>query len=136
MVKKSATDALKTATRRAIQKTAEATRDLIRKKIADKITRVPKNSPKNNSETNEEEIPGERFIPPKIRQKIINDLRLKGENCLLYQKIINLLDDTANQPSRFRTKNWVETNDESRGDYDDDNNNEDENNKINFKKQW
>ena len=34
-----------------------------------------------------------------------------------YQKIINLLDNTSNQPSRFRTKNWVEINDESRGTY-------------------
>ena len=25
-----------------------------------------------------------------------------------YQKIINLLDDTTNQPSKFRTRNWVE----------------------------
>ena len=25
-----------------------------------------------------------------------------------YQKIINLLDDTTNQPSTFRTRNWVE----------------------------
>ena len=25
-----------------------------------------------------------------------------------YQKIINLLDNTSNQPSKFRTKNWVE----------------------------
>ena len=24
-----------------------------------------------------------------------------------YQKIINLLDNTANQPTKFRTKNWV-----------------------------
>ena len=32
-----------------------------------------------------------------------------------YQKIANLIDDTSNQPSRFRTKNWVEINDESRG---------------------
>ena len=31
-----------------------------------------------------------------------------------YQKIINLLEDTPNQPSKFRTKNWVEINDESR----------------------
>ena len=30
-----------------------------------------------------------------------------------YQKIINLLDNTPNQPTKFRTKNWVETNDES-----------------------
>ena len=32
-----------------------------------------------------------------------------------YQKIANLIDDASNQPSRFRTKNWVEINDESRG---------------------
>ena len=32
-----------------------------------------------------------------------------------YQKIANLIDDTSSQPSKFRTKNWVEINDESRG---------------------
>ena len=32
-----------------------------------------------------------------------------------YQKITNLLDNAPNQPSKFRTKNWVEINDESRG---------------------
>ena len=31
-----------------------------------------------------------------------------------YQKIANLLDNASNQPSKFRTKNWVEINDESR----------------------
>ena len=35
-----------------------------------------------------------------------------------YQKIANLIDDnTLNQPSKFRTRNWVEINDESRGVY-------------------
>ena len=34
-----------------------------------------------------------------------------------YQKIANLINDTSNQPSKFRTKNWVEINDESRGTY-------------------
>ena len=34
-----------------------------------------------------------------------------------YQKIANLLDNASNQPSRFRTKNWVEVNDDSRGTY-------------------
>ena len=29
------------------------------------------------------------------------------------QKIINLLDNTTNQPSKFRTRKWVEVNDES-----------------------
>ena len=34
-----------------------------------------------------------------------------------YQKVANLLDGASNQPSKFRTKNWVEINDESRGTY-------------------
>ena len=34
-----------------------------------------------------------------------------------YQKIANLIDDTSNQPSKFKTKDWVEINDESRGTY-------------------
>ena len=39
-----------------------------------------------------------------------------------YQKITNLLDNEAvpnasNQTSKFRTRNWVEINDESRGKY-------------------
>ena len=35
-----------------------------------------------------------------------------------YQKRADLIDDnTLNQPSKFRTRNWVEINDESRGAY-------------------
>ena len=34
-----------------------------------------------------------------------------------YRKIVNMIDDTSNQPSKFRTRNWVEINDESRGAY-------------------
>ena len=34
-----------------------------------------------------------------------------------YQKLANLLDSASNQPSKFRTRNWVEINDESRGTY-------------------
>ena len=30
-----------------------------------------------------------------------------------YQKIINLLGNMPNQPSKFRTKNWVEVNDDA-----------------------
>ena len=33
------------------------------------------------------------------------------------QKIANLLENETNEPSKFRTKNWVEINDESRGTY-------------------
>ena len=32
-----------------------------------------------------------------------------------YQKIANLLNDESNKPSKFRTKNWVELNDDIRG---------------------
>ena len=44
-----------------------------------------------------------------------------------YQKIVNLLDNkvvlsgaalnASNQPPKFRTENWIEINDESRGGY-------------------
>ena len=34
-----------------------------------------------------------------------------------YQKIINLLNNTQNEPSKFRIKNWFKINDESRGAY-------------------
>ena len=34
-----------------------------------------------------------------------------------YQKIANLIDNTSNQPSKFRPRKWVEINDESRGTY-------------------
>ena len=43
-----------------------------------------------------------------------------------YEKTANLIDHTSNQPSKFRTKNLVEINDESRGVYD-------VNNQIKFK---
>ena len=34
-----------------------------------------------------------------------------------YQKIINFLDNTPNQLSKFGTKNWIGINDQSRGVY-------------------
>ena len=34
-----------------------------------------------------------------------------------YQKIVNFLDNSSNQSSKFRTRNWVKINDESRGTY-------------------
>ena len=37
-----------------------------------------------------------------------------------YEKIINLLDNTPNQPTKFRTKNWVEINNDARGTYNND----------------
>ena len=76
--KKSATDAIKTASKTTIQKTAEATGDLIGNKIADKITSASKKSRNEEIQSNEtnHEIPKERYISPKERQKIIDELRL------------------------------------------------------------
>ena len=85
--KKSATDAIKAASKRAIQKTAEATGDLIGSKFADKITARPspkdltsasKKSHSEEIQSNEvnNEIPKERYISPKERQIIIDELRL------------------------------------------------------------
>ena len=34
-----------------------------------------------------------------------------------YQKIANLLNDGSSKPSKFKTRNWVEINDEARGTY-------------------
>ena len=34
-----------------------------------------------------------------------------------YQKIANLLKDESNKPSKSKTRNWVEINDEARGTY-------------------
>ena len=34
-----------------------------------------------------------------------------------YQKVINLLENAPNQPTKFRTKNWVEINVDLHGTY-------------------
>ena len=51
--KKSATDAIKIASKRVIQKTVEATGDLIGNKVADKITSVSKKKPAKELHNNE-----------------------------------------------------------------------------------
>ena len=54
--KKSATDAFKIASKRAIQKTPAATRDLVGNTIANKITsisKVPASKPHSNAASNE-----------------------------------------------------------------------------------
>ena len=56
LVKQSATDALKTTLKKAIQKTAGATGDLIGNEISGNITKVSKTSQQNNLETVESEI--------------------------------------------------------------------------------
>ena len=78
--KKSTTDAIKTASKRAIQKTAEANGDLFGNKIADKITNASKKSLvrlQNDDANNETEAPKKRYISPEERQQIIDELRLE-----------------------------------------------------------
>ena len=72
--KRSATDAIKTASKRAIQKTAEATGDLIGNKVVDKITIVSKK--KSNNDDVELATHKKRYISPEERQQIIDELRL------------------------------------------------------------
>ena len=75
--KKSTTDAIKTASKTAIQKAAEATGDLIVNKIADKIRSVSK-KPSNNNNDEDVEITTykKKYISPEERQQIINELGL------------------------------------------------------------
>ena len=108
----------KNAGKKILKKIAKATGDLIGNKIADKITSASKKSHNEELQSDEvnNEIPKERYISPKERQKIIDELKLTSYNNGI-PKIANLIDDTSNQPSKFRTRNWVEINDESRGTY-------------------
>ena len=81
--KKSATDAIKTASKRAIQKTAEATGDFVGNKIADKITSVSKKSTKKMATIDEDvelTTHNKRYISPEERQQIIDELRLVPKN--------------------------------------------------------
>ena len=69
--KKSITDAIKTASKRAIQKIAETTGDLFGNKIVDKITSVsikkPNNNNNNNNEVEEITAHKKRYISPEER---------------------------------------------------------------------
>ena len=81
-VKKSTTDAIKTASKKAIQKTAEATGNLFSNEIADKITSVSKKKSAKASQNNETEedveiaTPKKRYISPEERKQIIEEFRL------------------------------------------------------------
>ena len=75
---KTGKDFATTAGKKIVRKSAEASGDLIGNKIADKITSLSKklqNEEIQSTEVNNE-IPKERYISPKERQKIIDELRL------------------------------------------------------------
>ena len=81
--KTSATDAIKTPSKRGMQKTAEATGDLVGNKIVDKITSVSKKSTKKLPTIDEDAeltTHKKRYISPEERQKIIDEFRLIPKN--------------------------------------------------------
>ena len=76
--KKSTADAIKTASKGAIQKTVEAIGDLIGNKIADKIVSASKKELPNDE--TEMTTHKKRYISPEERQQIIDELRLVHKN--------------------------------------------------------
>ena len=82
-LKKSATDAIKTASKRAIQKTAEATGDLVGNKIADKIKSVSKKSIKKLATIDKDAeltTPKKGYISPEEIQQSIDEFMLAPKN--------------------------------------------------------
>ena len=69
---------LRLLVKKIVHKSAEATGDLIGDKIADKITSASKKSHNEELQSDEvnNEMPKERYISPKERQKIIDELEL------------------------------------------------------------
>ena len=65
----------------------------------------------------DKEIPKERYTSPGERHRITDDLRLIQQYNNGISKIKNLLENRPNQSSKFRTRNWIETNDAARGTY-------------------
>ena len=74
---------------------------MIVKKIANEIKKVLKNLQQNNSEiVTKEYLRKDMYL--RKEYKIIDEMRF-----------INFLDNTPSQPTKFRTKNWIEINDDA-----------------------
>ena len=95
--KKSTTDAIETASKRAIQITAEATGNLIGNKIADKTTSVSKKKSTKEllNDGAEENVkratPKKRYISAEERQQIIDELRLVPKRMEILEIISELM---------------------------------------------
>ena len=94
-VKKSATHAVKTASKRAIKKTAEAAGDLIDNKTSDKITSVSTDLHSKKftkelhfSELSSNEIPKKSYITLQETRQVISELRLLKTQLLKVQILI------------------------------------------------
>ena len=101
-------DALKSASKKVVHKAAEATGEFIGRKIVDKIVK-PKHIIDKNLRNVEEII-----IPSEKRRKNIKQIKrsiIKME----HYKICKLLHNST--VLTFVTKNWIEVNDSSSGQY-------------------
>ena len=95
---------------------------MIDNKIADKITKISKTlqkKKKSETVTNEhnKEIPKKDMHLQKEDRNLLMIWDKYNNAIMEYQKIINFWDNTINQSTEFRTKTWVEINDDSRGTY-------------------
>ena len=116
---KLAEDALKAASKRAIQKLAEATGDLIEHKNADKISSKQKFEGMRRIQNLIKIIRNtkRKINTTKKGQQVI--LNLDGQKIVYNQNGISKTNksvrNTTTQPSKFRKKNWVEIIDDACG---------------------
>ena len=107
---------------RPIQKTAEANgvwliiKLLIKLQKSQKLCKKKKKSETVTNEHNKE-IPKKDIYLQKEDRNLLMIWDKYNNAIMEYQKIINFWDNTINQSTEFRTKTWVEINDDSRGTY-------------------
>ena len=68
---------------------------------------------KNDKKENDKKMTKERYISPEKKAKYYWYSKMNYNNIITeYQTIINLLDNKPNEPTKSRTKTWVELNDD------------------------
>ena len=56
-------------------------------------------------------------MSPEERKQLLMNQCQYDNTIMEYKKIANLFDSASNKPFKFRTRNWVEINDDIRGAY-------------------
>ena len=102
-IKHPVTDVFKRASQRATELNTEATGDLIGDKIADKIRKV--SNCKLQMSMTKKCLKKDIYFQKKDR-KLLMIWDQYNTIIMEYQNIIKVLYNTANQPSKFRMKNW------------------------------
>ena len=75
---------------------------------------LAKNMDKNNGKNVSKNLSGKysQKILDHTKQSVTDALKTTNSIIMEYQKTINLLSNTSNQPTKRRTKNWFEINDD------------------------